>query len=151
MSHAGGRPTSYTPEIADEICEAIASSELGLVHLCAQNPHWPNRSCIFKWRAKYQEFGDKYRAAKRKQTHVCIEYMQELMNEDHFYIDSQTGEKRVDVPLLRLKLDHFKWHAAKLEPRDYGDSKQIEAIDGDITEDCKKRMQEQDEKNKKPY
>lgn len=118
-----GRPTKYTPELIDEICEAIASSELGLQHLCDANPHWPERARIFIWRRKYPEFKLKYDKAKEEQTDVCLEYMQEIVNEPHTYTDKDTGDKRVDVAMLKVKLDNMKWQMAKLKPKKFGDAK----------------------------
>lgn len=148
---AGGRPTKYTIQLGEEICSAIACSELGLVHLCDLNPHWPARSKIFEWRRRHAEFGDKYRKAKQEQAHVCVEYMHELMNEPHRIIDPETGYSKLDVSMLKLKLDHFKWHASKLQPKDYGDLKQMETINTEVDEDCKKRYAEMDSSNKKDY
>jgi hypothetical protein len=146
-----GRPTKYTPQLADEICDAIASSELGLAHLVAAHPHWPERQNIFLWIRKYPEFRDKYAKAKEDQTDVCVEYMQEVMNEPHKLEDPETGLYRVDVPMLRLKMDTMKWHASKLKPKKFGDSVQQTPVNTEIDEDCKKRYQELDEKNRKEY
>lgn len=117
----GGRPSKYTPELADEICAAIASSELGLVHLVNQNPHWPDRATIFTWRRVHEEFRNKYAQAKEEQCEVVVEYMQEVMSEPHTYIDFNSGQMRVDVPMLRLKMDTMKWHASKLARKKFGD------------------------------
>jgi len=144
-----GRPTMYTPDLADEICNAIATSELGLVHLVNQNPHWPERPVIFLWRRKYPEFDDKYIKAKEAQTEVVVEYMQEVMSEPHKWEDPETGLTKIDVPMLRLKMDTMKWHAAKLKPKKFGEPKVVEPNNSDIDEDCKKRYKEMDERNKK--
>jgi hypothetical protein len=144
----GGRPTKYTIELGDEICEAIASSELGLCHLVDRNPHWPDRATIFTWRRVHEEFRHKYTKAKEDQTEVVVEYMQELMNEPHRYIDEK-GEMRVDVPMLRLKTDTWKWHAGKLKPKKFGDNKEQQTNNPVIHEDVMKRRRELDEKNKK--
>lgn len=147
-----GKPAKYSQELANEICETITTSELGLAHLCEANPHWPERSKIFKWIAKYPDFGHNYRKAKEQQTHICFEYMHELMNEPHIIIDPETGQHKVDSSLLRLKLDHYKWHVAKLKPKDYGDTKQLEVSNSELADDSKRRYQQQlDEKNKKDY
>lgn len=151
MSNPIGRPTMYTKELAEDICNTIASSELGLIHLCKQNPHWPARSKIFEWRLRHADFGDMYRKAKEYQAHACVEYMQELMNEEHRFIDEETGYVKIDVPLLRLKLDHYKWHAAKLAPRDFGESKFLESGNTEMDEDCRKRYEEMNERNKKEF
>jgi hypothetical protein len=146
-----GRPTKYTDELADEICDVVSASELGLLHLVNLNPHWPDRSNIFKWRLRHPYFRDRYLKAKQDQADVVVEYMHELMNEPHVYFNPETGQNKVDSPLLKLKLDHFKWHAAKLKPKEYGDTKQLETVNTDISDDCKKRYQDLDERNKKEY
>jgi len=119
----GGRPTKYTTLLGEEICSAIASSELGLIHLVQQNPHWPDRATIFTWRRVNDEFRDLYTKAKEDQCEVVVEYMQEVMNEPHKWVD-ENGNNRTDVPMLRLKMDTMKWHAAKLKPKKFGDYKQ---------------------------
>lgn len=146
-----GRPTKYTPELGEEICSAIASSELGLVHLVNANPHWPDRATIFTWRRIHDEFRDKYIKAKEDQCEVVVEYMQEVMSEPHKWIDKETGLTRIDVPMLRLKIDTMKWHASKLKPKKFGDMKVQEPANNDLDDECRKRMQEMDEKNRKEY
>lgn len=144
-----GRPTKYTPELGQEIGVAIASSELGLIHLVNQHPHWPDRATIFKWITLHPDFGDIYARAKEAQTDVIVEYMQEVMSEPHKWVDEETGATKVDVPMLRLKMDTMKWHASKLKAKKYGEAKVIEPTNSDVDEDCKKRYREMDEKNKK--
>lgn len=125
-----GRPSKYTPELAEEICQAVASSSDGLRILCAQNPHWPDRSNIFIWLRKHPEFRDLYTLAKKEQSEVMIDYLQELLAEDHHYMD-ENGNERLDVAMLRVKVDAIKWQAGKLNPHVYGDTKKDENQDND--------------------
>lgn len=147
----GGRPTTYNMDIATEICNAIASSDLGLMHLVKANPHWPERSTIFLWIRTHPEFSNMYTKAKEQQCEVVVEYMQEVMNEPHKYIDDNTGKERTDVPMLRLKMDTMKWHVAKLKPKKFGDIKDPEPVNKELDDDAKKRYKDLDEKNKKDY
>ena len=146
-----GRPTQYNETIADEICDAIASSELGLCHLVDQNPHWPCRQQIFIWRRKYKEFDDKYTHAKEAQVEVSVEHMQEIMNEPHKYEDLETGFIKLDHNMLRLKMDAIKWQASKLKPKKFGDTKEQEPQNSALDEDCKKRYGDMDKRNRKEY
>lgn len=146
-----GRPTKYTPELADEICDVIATSELGLMHLCNARSHWPDRANIFLWLRKYPEFRDKYTKAKEDQVEVSVEYMQELMNEPHKWIDEETGVQKLDHNMMRMKMDAIKWQASKLKPKKFGDAKEQETSNTDIDEDCKKRIKEMDERNRKEF
>jgi len=122
-----GRPTKYTNELGAEICAAIASSEEGLSHLCEKHPHWPDRATIFTWRRTNENFRNLYTKAKEEQCEVVVEYMQELMSEPHKFIDDM-GREKVDVPMLRVKMDAMKWHAAKLKPKKFGDAKTVEDL-----------------------
>jgi len=146
-----GRPTNYTPKLADEICDAIASSELGLAHLVDANEHWPARGTIFIWMRRHPEFRDKYTAAKEDQQDVCVEYMQEILNEPHKYIDKETGSTRIDVSMLRVKIDTMKWQASKLKPKKFADKIDMSIPENEILEDSLKRKQELDAKNKKDF
>ena len=114
-----GRPTKYTPELAEEICNAIASSSDGLRALCIQNPHWPERANIFIMMRKHPEFRLQYTQAKQEQGEVLVDYLQELLAEEHKYKD-EFGNERIDVAMLRLKVDTIKWQASKLLPKQYG-------------------------------
>lgn len=146
-----GRPSKYTPELGAEICDAIASSELGLCHLVDMNPHWPMRSTIFLWRRTQPLFSDMYTRAKEDQTEVCVEHMQEIMNEPHKYQDLETGFIKLDHHMLRLKMDAIKWQAAKLKPRKFGETKTEEAQSKDVHDDAIKRKSELDERNKREF
>lgn len=146
----GGRPTIYNDKIADEICDALAGSERGLIYLCEQNAHWPSRSQIFVWLRRYPVFADKYTRAKEQQVEVFIDYMQELMSEPHKIVDEETGHMRLDVQMIRTKMDAIKWQAGKLKPKKYGDAK-IEDASNVLHEDVIKRKEELDERNKKEF
>jgi len=146
-----GQPTKYNMQIATEICDAIASTHLGLFDLCEQNPHWPTRETIYLWLRTHKEFSLMYTKAKEDQTEVSVDYMQALMNEPHKHFDADAGRTICDVGMMRLKMDAIKWQAAKLKPRKYGDVKQEEVANNEIHEDTMKRKQELDEKYKKKY
>lgn len=148
---AGGRPTKYTPELGQEICDAIASSSLSVKELASTRDHWPAYENIFRWRNTNLEFRQLYAQAKKNQVEVSVDFMQEMMNEPHKYTDPETGIERIDVPMLRVKIDAIKWKAAKLLPKDYGDMKQLENVNAEVDDDCKKRYSELDSKNRKDY
>lgn len=146
-----GRPSLYTEELAEEICNAIASSNEGLEHLCAANPHWPERANIFIWMRKYPGFRDKYMSAKEQQAEVQVDYMLALANEPHKYVDPDTGFQRTDVPMLRVKMDAIKWQASKLAPKRFADKTETIISNPELLQDSIERKNKLDEKNKKDY
>lgn len=133
-----GPATLYSEELITEICDAIASSEKGLQKLVDANPHWPSRTTIFAWLHRYPAFREKYAKAKQAQADVGIEYMQEMLDETHHYLDKM-GNMRVDVNLLKAKVEHWRWHVGKLQPRKYGDSRHQELDNSELDDDIKKR------------
>lgn len=115
----------YTREIAEEICDKIATGSKGLLALCKDNPHWPGRSTILLWRSKIPEFREMYYQAKRDQIEGFIDEVIAIS-------DDKEGDTEIDgdgkvtlnfpnVQRARLMVDTRKWVAAKLYPRIYGD------------------------------
>jgi Bacteriophage Sf6, terminase small subunit-like len=147
-----GRPTLYTPELADEICDVVATNSCGISTLCEQNPHWPAKTNLYIWLRKYPDFRNKYTQAKEDQVETYVELMQEVLEEEHHYID-ENGNKRVDVGLLRVKIDVIKWQAGKLKAKKYGDK--LETLQLDKDSELHKSVMEHkhrlDELNKKDY
>jgi hypothetical protein len=143
-----GRPTLYNEKIADEICAAIASSEKGLYHLVQQYPHWPQRQQIFVWLQKHPEFADKYYKAKENQAEVITDYMQSLVDETHKTVDVN-GNVKIDVPLLKLKIDSLRWHASKLKPKRFGEAKVQEPLNNEMDDDIKRRYGGMTEKDRR--
>lgn len=124
-----GRPTDYSQELAEEICEAIASDSKGLRRLCKENEHWPHRNNIYKWLRKYPDFRCLYAQSKESQIEALVDEILEIADDtSHDSIiktDDQGKEKIVCnnewINRSRLRIDTRKWLAAKLCPRVYGD------------------------------
>lgn len=124
-----GRPTDYTPELAEEICDAVATSSKGLRQLCKEHDNWPCADTIFHWRKTHKEFSDLYAQAKKCQIEALIDEILEIAddtsNDTIIKVDEEGNEKMVCnsewINRSRLKVDTRKWLAAKLCPRLYGD------------------------------
>lgn len=56
-----GRPSDYMPEVADDICSLLSSGE-SLLKVC-KRPGMPDKSTVFRWLAKHEDFRDKYAKA----------------------------------------------------------------------------------------
>lgn len=53
-SNPVGRPSLYTQELAEEICERIAAGEL-LLHIC-KDAHMPVRRTVYNWLRSHEDF-----------------------------------------------------------------------------------------------
>lgn len=125
---AGGRPSIYTDELADRICELVATNTDGLPKLCAEHDWMPGEETIRIWRFRNLEFAGKYAQAKRFQAELMAEQVKEIAAEKAYYIDAE-GNQKVDpgfVASQRLQADTVKWLASKLAPKIYGDRQTIE-------------------------
>ena len=111
-----GRPSSYSDEIADQICKRIASGE-GLRAIC-RDEGMPGRQTVLDWldSEKFLEFRAKYARAREAQGDYLDEEMQEVAN-------SATPES---VHVARLRVLTMQWRASKLAPKRYGDKVELE-------------------------
>ena len=111
-----GRPSSYSDEIADQICKRIASGE-GLRAIC-RDEEMPGRQTVLDWldSEKFPEFRAKYARAREAQGDYLDEEMQEVAN-------SATPES---VHVARLRVLTMQWRASKLAPKKYGDKVELE-------------------------
>lgn len=106
-----GRPTEYTPEIADEVCRRMAGGE-SLRGIC-RDDHIPSPSTVRQWAIDDREgFSARYAHARRQQ----LEYWGDELKD---IADDENG----DVQRDRLRVDTRKWLLARLHP-EYTDKAQ---------------------------
>lgn len=102
-----GRPSDFSQECADDICEAIASG-VSLREFCSEDSA-PNRSTVFRWLEQNEGFRDQYARARESQAET---YADEIVD---------IADEAEDAQLARLQIDARKWAASKLAPKKYGD------------------------------
>ena len=107
-----GRPSSYTQETADRICELLASGE-SLRRVCMLEG-MPTRVTVMNWMDANPDFYAKYARARDIGLDERADQMQE------------TIEQEPDVARARLQLDYGKWYLAKLAPKRYGEKLDLE-------------------------
>jgi hypothetical protein len=108
-----GRPTSYTKQKAQTICEMIENG-MTLQAIC-ELPDMPTISTVYQWQDAQPEFAESYaRARVRKADTLADMVLSEAFNSH----DAQIG---------RLRVDALKWMASKLSPKRYGDKIEVES------------------------
>jgi hypothetical protein len=105
-----GRPSSYTDEIAQEICERIANGET-LTEIC-RDEDMPGRSTVTEWLMYDREgFSGLYAQARAIQA---------------IHEDDESKEIADNLAILpehkRIMIDTRKWRAERLNRRVYGNS-----------------------------
>jgi len=113
--NTGGRPSSYTKEQGDLLCEIVATTSKGLSKIC-DCINFPHESTVRRWRLEHEEFSAQYARAKILQADILAEECLEIA-------DNSISE---NVMVDRLRIDTRKWLASKLLPKQYGDKLLLE-------------------------
>jgi hypothetical protein len=128
-----GRPSSYSKEQAEEICERIASGE-SLRHICMLDG-MPSKTTILRWLDCNTDFRSQYAHAREKQADHFLDEIRDIANDgrnDWEILESErTGQDRIvlnaeHVQRSRLRVDTLKWCMSKLAPKKYGDKIDVE-------------------------
>lgn len=104
-----GRPSTYTPVMAERICSLIAQGRSKRQIEAMEG--MPNRETIDAWMLKHEAFASQYARACEVRTEAHAEEIVEISDRDDLPADQK-----------RVMIDARKWVASKLLPRKYGDS-----------------------------
>lgn len=118
-----GRPTVYTEETANYICEQMSDGK-SLTDICKAD-NMPARSTVYRWLGLNKTFSDLYARAEAERAEVMSDEIIAICDEsynDHIIDDN--GNVKVNAEAIarsRLRVDTRKWVMCKLKPRKYGD------------------------------
>ncbi len=133
---AAGKPSDYSQEVADIICERIADGE-SLRAICSEE-NMPNKATVFRWLSKHQEFSDQYARARDEQAETLFDEILDIADDGRndwmAAHDEYEGfgwkENGEAIRRSQMRIDARKWMAGKLKPKKYSD-KHIVAGDPD--------------------
>jgi len=121
-----GRPSKYSPELADSICARIEAGE-AIVNICKDDA-FPGERTVYTWLEEKEDFRQRYARARERQADLYAAQIIELA--DKCRIGTKTTEKgdgsveTVTADMVersRLQIDARKWYASKLAPKKWGD------------------------------
>jgi len=116
QKHPGGRPTDYSPEMVEKICQAIICYSMGIRKLCEKFDYLPGHTTIRMWLGKYPEFRNLYLQAKRIQADLLFDETIDIADDDE-------EDNLIKINRAKLKIDTRKHKAARLLPDEYGEGK----------------------------
>lgn len=106
-----GRPTDFTKDMAEMICERLSCGE-SLRSIC-RPADMPAESTVRAWAiADHQGFHAQYTRAREAQMDALAEDILEM-----------SDDKQTDVQRSRLQVDTRKWLMSKIAPKRFGDKK----------------------------
>ncbi len=115
-----GRPSKFTSELADRICEQLADG-MSMRKVC-EAEDMPEKRTIFRWLRTNEEFCHQYEKAKEESADSMTDEMLDIVD--------GSGDTQRD----RLRVDTRKWVASKLKPKKYGDYQKHEHTGSLVTE-----------------
>jgi len=128
-----GRPSLYSPEIAETICKRLAEGE-SLRAVCRDN-EMPSEVTVRRWVLDDHEgFSAQYTRAREAQAHAIADELLEISDDG-----SNDWMERNDkdnpgwqlngehVQRSKLRADTRKWLLAKMLPKVYGERLEVEA------------------------
>lgn len=129
------RPTKFTPQLADEICNRIADGE-SLRSIC-KDEHIPSKSTVLMWLTdpEHQAFRTKYAQAREIQADGFVDEMVEIADdgsndwmEKHDTEGESIGWRENGEAMRRsqLRIATRQWIAEKLKPKKYGSKVELE-------------------------
>lgn len=121
-----GRPTEYSDEVIDQICEIISKSEKGIHKICRENPDFPSVAILMRWLSdgNHRYFVEQYRRAKELQADFMAETLLEISDDssdDTIITEKGVLENKEFVNRSKLRVETRKWLMSKLLPKKYGD------------------------------
>lgn len=108
------RPSIYTPELADSLCERVAYRPLNSV---CKDDDMPSRETVYGWLHKKPEFLDKYTRARKIRAYARAESLDDVCD------DMRAG--LIDAAMARVEMDRIKWQAGKENSPVFGDRQVI--------------------------
>lgn len=131
-----GRPTLYTEEIADYICEEISTSSKSLKTICS-GEKMPAVRTILTWlvegekedgKPEFRDFLRKYTRAREQQADFLAEEILDIADDGtNDYMTIVKGKEKYNVEdkevtnRSKLRVEARKWISSKLKPKKYGD------------------------------
>lgn len=132
-----GRPSSYSADTADRICELLASGQ-PLNKICARED-MPSIPTVMAWLWRdtphKEEFLNKYTRAREQQAETYADQIISIADddsEDAIFVEGKDGTGETAFPKANrefiqrshLRVEARKWIASKLLPKKYGDRKE---------------------------
>jgi len=108
-----GRPSDYRPEMADKICEELASGKH--LHMICKEDWAPGERTVYQWLDKNPEFAQMYAHARERQQEVFAAQVIAI------------ADTEKDSAKARNMMDARKWYAARVAPRKWGDRIEVDA------------------------
>lgn len=130
VNNSFGRPSEYSTEIGDKICERMKHGET-LRAIC-RDDGMPDRSTVLRWCDKFPDFYGQYARAREALQDFWADEIVEIADDStNDFMTIKRGDEMVEVEnkeivnRSRLRIDSRKWLMSKLAPKRYGEKLEV--------------------------
>jgi len=123
-----GRPSDFTPEVANEICERLSKGEsLRKITGPERDDFMPSETTVRRWLAGDDDWSTEFRRQYAHAREAQADHYADEIVSIADCTDLQANPFDGSVPMVRdpqrdrLRIDARKWVASKLAPKKYGD------------------------------
>lgn len=134
--HPGGRPTIYTDELAETICNELSDGN-SLLDICERD-EMPARRTVYKWRAERKEFMHKLARARKLYGLSVVDKLKKMADNLHDKLDKAADDKfsndrlRALSDVTKSASNIYMWIAGKSYPKLFGDNSR-QTVKTDLT------------------
>lgn len=124
-----GRPSSYTPEIGEQVCELIESVPGSIRVALEAREDLPGFATVYRWEQQFPEFRERLSRARELRAHLMADDAVAIADEswnDTILKTGRDGEAHESpnsewMARSRLRVETRRWHAKVMNQRAYGD------------------------------
>lgn len=117
-----GRPTKYSQELANLICENLAIGQ-SLRTVCLKED-MPSIATVFNWFKVYPDFLVQYARATEERSEAMAEDILDIADDgtnDWMEINGRDVPDQEAIQRSKLRVEARKWLMSKMKPKKYGD------------------------------
>lgn len=133
MGASLGRPSDYSQDLIDRICDWLAEGT-SLRRICARED-MPSMRTVLRWLAQHELFRAQYALAREAQADTLADEIVDIADDalnDYVQTDDGPQINPEAVQRAKLRVDARKWVASKLKPKKYGERLDL-AHSGEVT------------------
>lgn len=121
-----GRPTSYTPELAAELCALLAMGQS--IRTACKGANMPSVATVYNWLAIIPEFPEQYARAKADAADAMAEDIMDIADDSsNDYMELTYNDQTIvrlnqeNIQRSKLRIETRRWLMSKYKPKKYGD------------------------------
>jgi hypothetical protein len=121
-----GRPTIYSEELVNRMCELIENNPVSIQQLRENNDWFPGETAIHRWKTEHEGFRKRYIRAKKAQARLHIE--QSIKIPDTLNLEEYDPKiANAVVAKAKLQCEVRQWYAARLLPKEFSATTQVDS------------------------